>query len=256
MLKPAGTSQWLKALTPSPRSHARLFCFPYAGGSSAIFRDWARALPPGIEVCAATLPGRGSRMLEPPLTRLSEVVAHLADAITSYLDKPFAFFGHSMGALTAFELARRLRREVGVEPECLLVSGCRAPHLPDSDPPPYALPDPEFVEYLRRLNGTPEEVLEHQELLTLMMPVLRADFEAVSTYAYAEGPPLGCPVSAYGGLRDSTVSREQLAAWQKQTDAGFTLRLFDGDHFFIHQAAPLLISTISSELSHFMREVP
>jgi len=255
MLKPAGTTQWIKALTPNPRSRARLFCFPYAGGGAVIFRDWARALPPDIEVCAATLPGRGSRMLEPPLTRLSAVVAHLTDAITSYLDKPFAFFGHSMGALTAFELARRLSREVGVEPKCLLVSGCRAPHLPDPDPPPYALPEPELIGYLRRLNGTPEEVLEKRELMELMMPILRADFEAVSTYAYVEGTPLGCPASAYGGLRDPMVRREHLAAWREHTAAGFALRMFDGDHFFIHQTAPQLIGAISSELSRLMGEV-
>lgn len=249
MLKPAGTTQWIKALTPNPRSRARLFCFPYAGGSAVIFRDWARALPSDVEVCAAMLPGRGSRMLEPSQTRLSEVVAHLTDAIAPYLDKPFAFFGHSMGALTAFDLARRLRREVGVEPKHLFVSGCRAPHLPDPDPPAYNLPDPEFIEFLRKLNGTPEEVLEKQELMALMMPILRADFEAVSTYAYAEGQPLGCPLTAYGGLRDSTVSQEELAAWGEHTTAGFALRMFDGDHFFIHQAAPQLLGALGRELA-------
>jgi medium-chain acyl-[acyl-carrier-protein] hydrolase len=249
MLKPAGTTQWIKALTPNPRSRVRLFCFPYAGGNAAIFHDWTRALPPDVEVCAALLPGRGSRILEPPLTRLSAVVAHLADAITSYLDKPFTFFGHSMGALTAFDLARRLRREVGVEPSHLFVSGCRAPHLTDPDPPVYDLPDPEFIEYLRRLNGTPEEVLEKQELMTLIMPILRADFEAGSTYAYVEEPPLGYPVTAYGGLRDSMVWREHLAAWREHTTAGFALRMFDGDHFFIHQTGPQLISMIGRELS-------
>jgi medium-chain acyl-[acyl-carrier-protein] hydrolase len=235
-------------LSPNPRSRARLFCFPYAGGSAVIFRDWARALPPDVEVCAAMLPGRGSRMLEPSQTRLSAVVAHLTDAITPYLDKPFAFFGHSMGALTAFDLARGLRREVGVEPKHLFVSGCRAPHLPDPDPPPYNLPDPEFIEFLRNLNGTPEEVLEKQELMDLMMPLLRADFEAVSTYAYAAGQPLSCPLTAYGGLRDCTVSQEELAAWSEHTTAGFALRMFDGDHFFIHQAATQLLSTLGREL--------
>lgn len=255
MLKPSGTSQWIKALPPNPRSRARLFCFPYAGGGAPVFRDWARALPPDIEVCAVALPGRGGRMREPPLTRISEVVAHLTDAITPYMDKPSAFFGHSMGALTAFELARALRREVGVGPNRLLVSGCRAPHLPDPDPPQYDLPEPEFIEYLRGLHGTPKEVLEQRELMELMMPLLRADFEAVSTYAYEEGPPLGCPVSAYGGLQDPMVSREQIAEWGEHTTAGFALRMFDGNHFFIHQSAPLLLGTVGRELTHLTGEV-
>ena len=254
MSKYADATQWFRALTPRPRSSVRLFCFPYAGGSAAIFHDWARGLPPDVEVCAAMLPGRGSRMLDAPLTRIPLMVEHLSDAITPYLDKPFAFVGHSMGALIGFELARCLRRKAGVQPAQLFVSGCRAPHLPDPAPPPYNLPDPELIEFLRELNGMPEEILEHAELMALLLPILRADLEAVATYAYADGRPLGCPISAYGGLRDPRAKRENLAAWREQTTAGFILRMFDGDHFFIHQAAPRFISTLGRELSRLTGE--
>jgi medium-chain acyl-[acyl-carrier-protein] hydrolase len=239
---------WFKAAPPRPGSRARLFCFPYAGGSAAIFRDWARGLPPEIEVCPATLPGRGHRMFEPPSRRISEVVEQLAQAITPYLDKPFAFYGHSMGALLAFDLARRLRDERGVEPALLIVSGSRAPQLPDRSPPPHDAPEEEFIDYLRRLNGTPEEVFQNAELLNLLMPLLRADLEAVSTYDYAGGEPLGCPVTAYGGLSDPSVSREDIAAWRGETRSDFLLRMFEGDHFFIHQSAPLLLKSLARDL--------
>lgn len=227
----------------------RLFCFPYAGGNATIFRDWPRHLAPDIEVYPALLPSRGARISELPLTRLSKIVEHLAAAIRPYLDMPFAFFGHSMGALIGFELARLLMSEAGVGPSHLFVAGCRAPHIPDPDPPLHVCSDAEFIEHLRELNGTPEEVLTHPELMALMLPLLRADFEVVETYRYTDGPALGCPVSAYGGLRDSGVTHEHLEGWRERTTAGFVLRMFDGDHFFIHQSAPQLLRTLNRELS-------
>jgi medium-chain acyl-[acyl-carrier-protein] hydrolase len=187
-------------------------------------------------------------MRESPLTRVATLVAHLAPAIEAYSDQPFAFFGHSMGALISFELARQLRRSAAREPAHLFASGCRAPHIPDSSPPTYNLPDAEFLEKVRSLNGTPPEVLAHAELMQMMLPVLRADFEAVSTYEYLDEPPLGCPISVYGGLRDAEVSREHLGAWNRHTTGGFVLRMFDGDHFFLHQDEPQLLSVLSREL--------
>ncbi|MFL6253976.1 MAG: thioesterase II family protein [Pyrinomonadaceae bacterium] len=255
MSQQTDAAQWFKSPAPNSRSRVRLFCFPYAGGSAAIFHHWSRSLPHDIEVCPVMLPGRGSRMREPPLTRLSTLVEQLARAIEPYLDKPFAFFGHSMGAFIGFELARSLRRQAGVEPAHLFVSGCRAPQLPDSQPLAYDLPDHEFIEYLRELNGTPEEMLGHPELMALMMPLLRADFEAVSTYVYADDAALSCPISAYGGLRDATTTREDLAPWSELTTGRFVLRMFDGDHFFIQHAAPLLLATLSRELAQLVAEV-
>ena len=245
---PRAASEWLTRPRPNPQARLRLFCFPYAGGNVHAFRKWPQQLPPGVEVLAAQLPGRGARMREQPYTSVTALVEELGVAVRPLLDRPFAFFGHSMGAIIAFELARLLRGEGGAAPAHLFVSGRRAPQIPDADPPTYNLPDAEFIEEVRRLNGTPPEVLEHPELMGLMLPLLRADFQVVDTYRYADGPPLGCPISAFGGLQDFDVTREQLEAWREQTTSGFVRRMFDGDHFFLHRAEPVLLATIARDL--------
>jgi len=165
-----------------------------------------------------------------------------------YLEVPFAFFGHSMGALASFETARQLRREHALLPVHLLVSGCRAPQLPSPYPPLHALPDPEFLKELRLLNGIPRQALEYPELIELMLPTLRADFAVYDTYTYSTEPPLECPISAFGGLQDGKVSRDCLAAWRDQTSTSFSLQMFPGDHFFLHTAQPLLLQTLYREL--------
>jgi medium-chain acyl-[acyl-carrier-protein] hydrolase len=187
--------------------------------------------------------------MEPPFTRLGPLIEALTTALLPHLDKPFAFFGHSLGAIVSFEVVRRLQAEYGLEPRHLFVSAHRAPQIPDPDPPTYNLPEPELIEELKRLSGTPPEILQNDELMRLMLPLLRADFELVQTYSYVAGPPLNCPISAFGGLRDQEVSREQLKAWREHTNASFALRMFPGDHFFIHTAEQLLLTTISKELN-------
>ena len=187
-------------------------------------------------------------MRETPHTRIATLVAHLAAAVESYTDKPFAFFGHSMGAIISFELARALRRRGANGPAHLFASGCRAPQIPDTSPPTYNLPEVEFLEKVQSLNGTPPEVLAHSELMQVMLPLLRADFEAINTYVYTSEPPLGCHISVYGGLQDAEVHREHLEAWGLHTDGNFILRMFDGDHFFLHRDEPLLLRVLGREL--------
>lgn len=228
---------WLSCPKPNPGATVRLFCFPYSGAAASIYYPWAEMLPPNIEVCPVQLPGHGTRLREPLATRLAPQVEAVAAGLTPALDRPFAFFGHSMGALISFELARYLRRLGRPGPVHLFVSGHGAPHLPDRNPPLHGLPEPEFVAKLRELNGTPEEVLRHEELLQLLIPVLRADFAVCETYVYQAEPPLPCPISAYGGLADGYVNREELAAWQEQTASRFSLRMFPGDHFYLNQAS-------------------
>jgi medium-chain acyl-[acyl-carrier-protein] hydrolase len=226
----------------------RLFCFPYAGGRAAVFRTWPDELPPEIEFYAIELPSRGKRIKEPPITRIEPMVRAIAGALESLLDKPFCFFGHSMGALTSFELVRLLRREGRAQPSHLFVSGAVAPQIPDPFPCRFDLPQPEFVDMLRRLNGTPLEVLENEELLQLMLPTLRADFELLQFYEYVDEPPLSCPITAFGGLQDKEVSRQDLDAWRVQTTATFILRNFPGDHFFLHSDRSSLLWAMSQEL--------
>jgi medium-chain acyl-[acyl-carrier-protein] hydrolase len=249
---PAITS-WLVRLKLNPRASLHLFCFPYGGGGASIFRSWPDSLPTSIEVCPVQLPGRESRLREEPFAQVSSLVRAIAKALLLYLDRPFAFFGHSMGALIGFELSRQLRREHGLKLVHLFVSGCRAPQLPDPDPPTYDLPEPKFLEELRRLNGTPKEVLKHPELMQLMLPLLRADFEAVQTYAYSPAPPLDCPITVFGGLQDNEVKREYLEGWREQTTGSFSLQMLPGDHFFLHTAQPLLLHIITQELHQHVR---
>jgi medium-chain acyl-[acyl-carrier-protein] hydrolase len=239
---------WIACRKPNPQARLRLFCFPYAGSGASIFRTWSDGLPADVEVCPVQFPGRGTRLMETPFTQLSPLVQAVAQALVPLLDKPFAFFGHSLGALVGFELARQLRRQSGVQPVRLFVSADRAPQIPRRDRPIHALPEGEFLEELRRLNGIPGKVLEEVELMQIMLPVLRADFAVYETYGYATEPPLNCPISTFGGLQDHRVSRGDLEAWRDQTSGSFSLRMFSGDHFFWNTTQPLLLQVLFQEL--------
>lgn len=242
-------NRWLIFTKPNPGASLRLFSFPYAGGSTLIFRKWPEALPANVEMCSIELPGRGSRLREPAFATMAPLVEAIAQAISPYLDKPFAFFGHSMGAIISYELSRYLRRRQQVIPVHLFISGRRAPQIPDEEPPTYNLPEPEFIDELRRLNGTPREILQHPELMQLIMPQLRADFAVCQTYIYTPEAPLDCPISVFGGVKDHPVTRTNLEAWREQTTASFSLRMFPGDHFFLQTAAQTLLRILAEELS-------
>jgi medium-chain acyl-[acyl-carrier-protein] hydrolase len=206
-------------------------------------------MPDTVEVCPVQLPGREARLMEAPFNRLSTLVQAAAQALLPYLEKPFAFFGHSMGALVSFELARQLRRQHDLAPAYLFVSGRLPPQMADHSGPTYDLPDAQFMEMLLNLNGTPKEVLEHPALMELMLPMLRADFEVCQTYRYVEELPLNCPLTVFGGLQDET-DRKSLETWREQTTASFSLRMLPGDHFFLHTAQTQLIRIVAQELSH------
>ena len=233
---------------PNPHARARLFCFPYAGGTAAIFRGWPNYLPAEVEVCAIQYPGRGSRIPERLREQVEELVDSSYEELQPFLDKPFAFFGHSMGALVSYEFARRLQRDQRTGPVGLFVSGCTAPHLRVFDRITYDLPDPEFIAELRELQGTPPEVLDNKELMQFMLPIIRADFKVSQTYQYVPGPPLECPIRAFGGLKDEKVTREKVEGWGEHTNAGFRAQMLPGDHFFLNSSQPLLTRIIAQEL--------
>ncbi len=247
----SAANSWITCPHPNPQATLRLFCFPYAGGGTLSYRPWAERLP-FVEVCPILLPGRERRLAEPALTDFPTLIAALHSAILPHLDKPFVCFGHSMGGLLAFELTHQLQRQ-GQSPCHLFVSGCRAPQLPDPEPLIHTLPDAEFLEELRRLNGTPNAVLANQELMTLLLPTLRADFTVTKTYCYSLQPPLSCPITAFGGLQDSTVTYDSLTAWQSQTNAAFSLQMLPGDHFFLNSSQALLVQAIAAKLSALQR---
>lgn len=243
-------SLWLPGINDKPGSATllRLFCFPYAGGGSAVFREWANYLPPEVEVCPVQFPGRESRLTEPLFTRIEPLVQKLSEVLQSYLDVSFAFFGHSMGALVSFELARQLRRQNNPLPKHLFVSGHRAPSLPDTEPPFHQMPEIEFVRRLRSLNGTPEAILSNAEMMQLMLPVLRADFAICETYTYVPEEKLDCSLSAFGGSRDSRAGYTQLAAWKDQISGDFALYMFPGDHFFLQSVKPAILQNITRKI--------
>ena len=226
--------KWIKVVKPVPDATLRLYCFPYAGGGASIYRPWPEAMPERVEVCAMQLPGREGRFVEPSYTKLDDLVADLVPVIQAHADRRFVFFGHSMGAITSFELARALRQQKAPCPVKLFLSGHRPPHWPKVDEDLSGLPDQQFTERLLKLDGTPKAVIENEELMELYRPILRADFELCETYSYAALEPLSCPISVYGGTRDHRAPPETMGEWQNHTKGAFENHTFEGGHFFIH----------------------
>lgn len=234
-------SSWFRNSKTNPGAQLRLICLPHAGGGATAYARWAAELPKTIELWPAQLPGRESRFNEPALKRIEPLVDQLAQAVRPLLDRPYAVFGHSMGALVGFELVRALRRLGLPAPVCLFASAHAAPGLPLRHEITYTLPTPQFIAYVRSLDGTPQEILENEELLELMVPLLRSDFELLETYVPPPGPPLECPVRVFGGDRDPSVSLEDLEAWREHSQRFLGVRTLPGGHFYLQeQRAPLL----------------
>jgi medium-chain acyl-[acyl-carrier-protein] hydrolase len=240
------TSSWIRRA--NPQACCRLFCFPYAGGGASIYHAWSRGLPATIDVCAVQLPGRENRIEEPLFTSLPSLIDALVYELAPYFDKPFAFFGHSMGALISFELARRLRRGRQPEPSQLFVSAYSAPQLPRSREVLHNLPSAEFLRSVFRMGGTPPAVLMNKELVNLMLPILRADFTIIETYVYTREEPLACPITAFGGGQDTVVTAHALQGWREQTSDIFKLYMLPGNHFFLQNNQQQLLQIIAADL--------
>jgi len=224
---------WLKIAPGAPEARVRLAVFPYAGGAPAAFRNWPAALAPRVGLVHVVLPGRDVRFPETPVLRSEEIVGPVAEALAPLDDRPLVLFGHSMGSMLAFEVARRLRRSGRRGPDALVVSGRGAPQIGSRAPVLRHLPDAELVSQAARLfGGIPEELLREPELLPLMVRVLRADLSVIETHVVAPEEPLGCPILALGGTEDPWVTADELGAWRDQTIAGFTSAQLPGDHFY------------------------
>lgn len=248
----SGSSRWLLRYGSKPGPKFRLFCFPFAGGSGTVFRNWNKRLPRDVEVVALELPGRQRRFGEPLIRRMDQLLEVLVKEIEPLLDVPSAFFGHSLGGTVCFELARRLRDLGKIEPRYLFVSGCGAPQTRRSEKIRHKLPDDAFVDSLVDLGGIPQGLLEHKELLSLVLPVLRADVEMIETWSFEADTPLDLGITAFGGLADPDVTSLELEAWRAQTRLGFHSVWIPGDHFFIQSNENLVLEVIARDIEAWM----
>ncbi len=243
------TPSWFVHFSRAPRATQRLFCFPYAGGSAQIFRSWAGQLPASIELIGVQAPGKGSRLLEPPCTTIDELIAQLLPAITPLLaEKPFSFFGHSNGALVAFELSGVLQERRLPLPQHLFLSASPAPWARTFEKPYSAMGDDEFRAVLEDLNGTPPEILQDRDLFDLVLPGLRADFALAEGYSYRRPFKLAVPASIYYGEHDE-IEPVQIYSWQDQIHRPARFEKIPGGHFFIHSHQELLTGLIGARMA-------
>jgi medium-chain acyl-[acyl-carrier-protein] hydrolase len=245
---PDSASVWITCASPRPAARLRLFAFAHCGGGTRLFQGWPGALPPSVEVCPVLLPGREARRDEAPLTSLAAIIRAAADALQSRTDLPVVLFGHSLGALIAFELARDLCR-LGRAPAALVVSACGAPDEPRTARRfLHRLPDVELMEAVAEFGGLPEELREDAEMRAEIVPALRADFKVLETYEYGAGAPLPMPLIAMGGTADPVVPRHALQGWRRHTAQRFSLSLLPGGHFHLTTSQPLFLRALSREL--------
>lgn len=249
------SKSWVISLERNFHAKLRLFCFPCAGGGASSFRSWAKNLSSDVEVCSIELPGRGYRLSENSYTKFEPLNKALAASILHYLDKPFAFFGHSMGGLLCFELAHLIRNNYGLNPLHLFISSRHAPQVSVNEPPIHHLPKDQLLNVLRRLDGTPKTIIENDELMDLILPAFRADCEVIETYVYTPKPPLNCPITVLGGLQDVEVSSDVLEPWRSLTNAAFSMQMFQGGHFFINSSRSLVLQFLNQELNTIINKI-
>lgn len=242
--------RWVTCPEPRPHASLRLFCFHFAGGDASTFRAWTTQMPESIEVCPIEFPGRATRNNEAPITQFRELLEKVGTMVRPFLkDSPFAFFGHSFGGITAFELTRWLRRNAAPMPARLFLSACPALHLRSRPPEPIThLSDTEFLEQLAVRYGTPREVMNSEDVRQTVLPALRADLLVGESYRYDPEPPLEVPISSFGAFDDPEVSQEEAESWREQTTADFRLRMLPGNHFFLTTERRQLYKAIVEDL--------
>lgn len=245
----ANIDKWLSYRRELSRVKVRLFCFPFGGGGASTFIPWLDRMPSGVEVCPVQAPGRENRLREAPITRMSAMIELLIEALTPFIDCPFALFGHSIGALTMFELARQLRRQ-GLQSPCwLFASGHPAPDLPRRRPAISHLARPEFTAALREDFDLDPALLDSKDIMDMIFPALRADYELVETYVHQAESPFSCPLSVFGGSRDPETTEDELMAWSNHTTGSFRTQVLEGKHMFIQTSREALIGEISRDLA-------
>jgi medium-chain acyl-[acyl-carrier-protein] hydrolase len=225
-------NEWIR-LNRSAES-TRFFFFPFSGGTAQVFKPFAALLPPDAGCYSLELPGRGRRFCDEPYGSITEIVNEAISTISPLIGNlPYYFFGHSLGAMIAFELAREMRRKKIALPSHIFVSGARAPQVVRRERNCHDLGHDEFIKKIREMGGTPEEIFENKEMLEIILPVLRKDFKAFETYKYIDEDPLNTPITSIGGLSDKFVTENDISEWGHHTTGYFSSHMIEGDHFFI-----------------------
>jgi len=242
-------NSWITCPAPNPGAKIRLFCLPFAGGGASAYRQWSKHFGSEIEVCPIQLPGRENRFSEPAITNAQQLAQQLANQLQMYANKPFAIYGHSMGALLTFELTRVLQRQGLPMPEALFLGAHRAPHRPPKRQPMHTLSDDAFIQKLQTFGGFPDEVLASKELVEFLLPTLRADFTLCDRYAFeVDDAPLECPLYLFAGEFDDEVQPEDMTDWQIHSAQQSQLHILPGGHFFLRSHLDQLVERMRHSL--------
>jgi medium-chain acyl-[acyl-carrier-protein] hydrolase len=251
----AGRPEWTLCPRPDPDAGLRLVCLPYSGGRASNFNGLAAELPGDVELCAIELPGHGRRLREPLLTSLRPLIEQVTDVVAERIRQPFVLLGYSIGALIGFEVTRELTQHGWPGPSALFVAAAKAPQIRPVRPRLHDLTRTELIEGLHRLAGFRNALLDNEELVDVMLPVLRADLALDETYTFEPGDPLDCPIAAFGGIADWSVPRPDLEAWREQTTGDFSITMLPGGHFFLDSSRTLFARALTTEIQRLKKSL-
>ncbi len=246
------SQSWLWRPQPRPDARLLLLCFPHAGGGPTTFHRWAEVLPAEVELLAVRLPGRHTRIGERPHHDWDELLHRLSRVVCAVVDRPFALFGHSLGAMIAYELTRRLG--AGAAPHRLLLAGCRAPDVPPLLPAIHRLPDEEFTRNLCLVAGTQPEVLADRRMMRLVRPLMRADLTLAETWPPIAPTPVPVPATAFAGRDDSIAPPWSTRRWSRFVGE-LTIHVLTGGHFFVHSGGTAFLALLAAELTSVLSEI-
>lgn len=244
------SDKWFATIKQNPKAEIKMFCFPYGGGNASVFTGWPKFLPDFVELYAIQLPGRANRISESPIVNMNDLLTKLSLLLVRYIDRPYVFFGHSLGALIAFEISKRMEKVFGYQPEWLFLSAHSPPGL-ERKIKLYELSDDDFISEIRKKNGTPKEIFDNEELLSYVLPVLKSDYKLSETYSYNDLTKVNIPLHVFGGDYDLTVTEKILMLWKDfSTSNEFSFKSFPGDHFFLNknQFESKLLEEVSNKL--------
>jgi medium-chain acyl-[acyl-carrier-protein] hydrolase len=243
-------NKWFKKLKASENCKMRLFCFPHAGGSAEAFKHWGKYLPEWIELYSTQLPGRGSRLEEPLTDKMDFIIDQLVNNIYHLLAKPFIFLGHSLGGSIAFELAKKLRKLNYGLPFHLFIVGREGPRIPP-DSPKHNVSNKELIDYLRLQSGTHNDIFNNEDLLELLLPIVRCDLKLADTYFkyYKKEEPLPCPITVFWGTSEVELNEDKVGDWGEEANNNFDVVQFQGHHFFLHEQTSKIIEKLLDDIS-------